>query len=222
MRRPPPPPDKTPLPSRAAVLDLVGGLLALDFANTSSGRGSPAHQEHLRDFETLVQWVKHARVATPPDCDHLRDAAARRPRRAAAIFARALKLRELIWRIGGALAERREIPDALRHELVAAHARSLSFASIKRRDQTFIWVWDPRRDLEAAILGPITLSALSLIMEKDLSRTKRCKNKQCGWLFFDATKNRSRRWCEMRVCGNRAKVRAARQRKKIEAARAPL
>ena len=188
----------------------------MDFTNTSSGRGSPTHQEHLRDFETLVQWVEHARVATPPDCLVMREQAARDPERAAAIFARALAVRELIWRIGGALAERREVPRALRDELVEVHAGSLAFAEIKSRDQAFIWAWDPRHDVEAAILGPITLSALSLLMEKDLSRTKRCEGKECGWLFLDATKNKSRRWCEMRVCGNRAKVRAARQRKKIQ------
>ena len=216
MSRPPSPPDMSRLPSRAGTLDLVGGSLALDFTNTSSGRGSPAHQEHLRDFGTLVQWIEHARVVTPPDCLTLRDEAARRPKRAAAIFARALTLRELIWRIGGALAERRAISGALRDELVAVHAKNLAFAEIKSRDSAFIWAWDPRRDAEAAILGPITLSALSLLMEKDLLRTKRCEGKECGWLFFDATKNNSRRWCEMRVCGNRAKVRAARQRKKIE------
>ena len=207
--------DPSQLPSRAAALDLVGGSLALDFANTSSGRGTPAHQEHLRDFETLLQWVEHARVATPQDCLVMREEASRRPERAAAIFARALAVRELIWRIGGALAERREIAQALRDELVEAHAGSLAFAEIKSRDQTFIWAWDPRRDLEAAILGPITLSALSLLMEMDLSRTKRCEGKECGWLFFDATKNKSRRWCSMERCGNRAKVRAARQRKRI-------
>ena len=216
MKRPPQLPDMSRLQSRAATLDLVGGSLALDFTNTSSGRGSPTHQEHLRDFETLVQWVEHARVVTPSDCLYLREQAARRPKPAAAIFARALAVRELIWQIGEALAERRAITGALRGELVAVHAKSLAFAEIKSRDQAFIWAWDPRRDLEAAILGPITLSALSLLMEKDLSRTKRCEGKECGWLFFDATKNKSRRWCEMRVCGNRAKVRAARQRKKIQ------
>jgi len=216
MTRAPQPSDISRLPSRAATLDLVGGSLALDFTNTSSGRGSPIHQEHLRDFETLVQWVEHARVATPPNCLATRKQAARHPERAAAIFARALAVRELIWQIGGALAERRELTQALRDELVEVHARSLAFAGIKSHCQAFIWAWDPRRDLEAAILGPITLSALSLLMEKDLSRTKRCEGKDCGWLFFDATKNKSRRWCEMRVCGNRAKVRAARQRKKIQ------
>lgn len=31
---------------------------------------------------------------------------------------------------------------------------------------------------------------------------------ECGWLFFDATENKSRRWRQVRVCGKRAKVRA--------------
>jgi predicted RNA-binding Zn ribbon-like protein len=215
MKRPHPR-DMLSLPSRAATLDLVGGALALDFTNTSSGRGSPTHQEHLRDFESLVQWIEHARVVTPSNCVYFREQAARHPKRAATVFARALAVRELIWRIGDALAERRTIAAELRDELVAMHAKSLSFAEIRPRDQAFIWVWDPHRDLEAAILGPITLSALSLLMEKDLSRTKRCEGKECGWLFFDATKNKSRRWCEMQVCGNRAKVRAARQRKRVQ------
>ena len=55
-------------PSRAGSLDLVGGALALDLTNTSSGRGTPGHQEHLRDFDTVMQWVAHARILTPGDC----------------------------------------------------------------------------------------------------------------------------------------------------------
>src|SRR5262249_8663983 len=47
-------------PSRASSLELVGGTLALDLTNTSSGRGTPSHQEHLRDFDTVMQWVRHA------------------------------------------------------------------------------------------------------------------------------------------------------------------
>ena len=85
---------------------------------------------------------------------------------------------------------------------------------MKMRLGSYIWVWDPRRDIQAAILGPITLSALTLLMNKDLLRTKRCAGQECGWLFLDTTKNNRRRWCEMRVCGNRAKVRAARERQR--------
>src|SRR5215831_5130175 len=91
-------------PSRAGSLDLVGGELAWDFTNTSSARDSPARQEHLRGFDTLMQWVEHARIMPPADCAHVRSVLAHHPRRSQRIFARALEMRELIWAIGTALA----------------------------------------------------------------------------------------------------------------------
>ena len=203
------------LSSRAGSLELVGSELALDFTNTSSGRGSPKHQEHLSDFDTVVQWVEHARVIPLPDCAYIRTRAAERPKLARGIFKRVLEVRELIWTIGTALAEQRPVPETLRTDLTIAHAECLRFAEMKVRDGAYIWTWDPRKDMQAAILGPITLSALTLLMDKDLSRTKRCAGLECGWLFFDTTKNSRRRWCEMRVCGNRAKVRAARTRQRL-------
>ena len=201
-------------PSRAGSLDLVGGELAWDLANTSSGRGSSAHQDHLRDFDTLMQWVEHARIMPPSDCAHARAALAGHPRRSRRVFARAIEMRELIWTIGTALAEQRPVSAKLLELLSAAHAENLRHAEMKMRSGSYIWVWDPRRDIQAAILGPVTLSVLTLLREKDLLRPRRCAGQDCGWLFFDATKNNRRRWCDMRVCGNRAKVRAARDRQR--------
>jgi predicted RNA-binding Zn ribbon-like protein len=201
-------------PSRAGSLDLVGMELAWDFTNTSSGRGSLARQEHLRAFDALLQWVEHARVLPPSDCAYARAELAGHPRRSRRIFERAIGMRELIWTIGTALAEQRPVSAKLLELLSAAHAENLRHAEMKMRLGSYIWVWDPRRDIQAAILGPITLSALTLLMDKDLLRTKRCAGQECGWLFFDTTKNNRRRWCEMRVCGNRAKVRAARERQR--------
>jgi len=207
-------PQASTQPSRAGSLELVGGALALDLTNTSSGRGTPSHQEHLRDFATAMAWIAHARIVTPADCAYIRKAGAARPQWGRAFFSRLIEVRELIWMIATALAERRPVPEKLRAALTAAHAESLRCAEIKTRDGAYIWSWNPRRDMQAAMLGPITLSALALLMEKDLSRTKRCAGLECGWLFFDTTKNKRRRWCEMRVCGNRAKVRAARARRR--------
>jgi predicted RNA-binding Zn ribbon-like protein len=164
--------------------------------------------------DPTMQWVEHARVMIPPDCTYVRTTVAKRPKLSRAIFEHVLEVREVVWMIGTALAEQRPVSEELRASLTAAHAESLRFAKMKMRDGAYIWTWDPRRDVQAAILGPITLSALTLLMEKELSRTKRCAGMECGWLFFDTTKNSRRRWCEMRVCGNRAKVRAARARQK--------
>lgn len=52
-----------------------------------------------------------------------------------------------------------------------------------------------------------------LTITGDAARLKRCSEHACAWVFWDVSKNRSRRWCSMRICGNRAKARrwAARQ-----------
>ncbi|GAA0393839.1 hypothetical protein GCM10010357_13330 [Streptomyces luteireticuli] len=52
-----------------------------------------------------------------------------------------------------------------------------------------------------------------LVVTGESTRLKRCAEQACAWVFWDVSKNRSRRWCSMRVCGNRAKARryAARQ-----------
>ncbi|MBB3453767.1 putative RNA-binding Zn ribbon-like protein [Rhizobium sp. BK313] len=59
-------------------------------------------------------------------------------------------------------------------------------------------------------------STLRLIAMPDPDRMKICRN--CGWLFIDRSKNRSRAWCDMAVCGNRAKANRHYRRKKEESA----
>ena len=56
--------------------------------------------------------------------------------------------------------------------------------------------------------------AVRLFTEGDFHRIRECGGHACGWLFYDRSKNNRRRWCEMEVCGNRAKQRrlAARRR----------
>ena len=44
-------------------------------------------------------------------------------------------------------------------------------------------------------------------------RLKACRRDVCGWLFYDRSRNRSARWCQMAVCGNRTKTRAYRARR---------
>ena len=51
-----------------------------------------------------------------------------------------------------------------------------------------------------------------LLASPDRTRVKQCDGERCLWLYLDRTKNRGRRWCEMKTCGNRAKVRAHRRR----------
>ncbi|MDR3493878.1 MAG: CGNR zinc finger domain-containing protein [Ancalomicrobiaceae bacterium] len=199
-------------PSRAGSLALVGGELALDFANTSSGRGTSGHLEHLRRAEDVADWAGHARVILPDDADWLRGRVGGDGALAEDLLGSALDLREHIYVIASELAAGRLAPQPSIDSLTKAHARCVGKAHLKPFERQFFWTWSPRQDPVEAALGPVALSAMTTLMQADLTRVKQCQGEKCGWLFFDTTKNKSRRWCEMEVCGNRAKQKRLTQR----------
>jgi predicted RNA-binding Zn ribbon-like protein len=199
-------------PSRAAVLPLVGGALAFDLTNTSSGRGGPRWLEHLQKAENVVDWARNAKILTGRDAGRLHRLVAADRRLAGRLLDGMIELREVIHAVGVEIAAtaraRRKHMDAL----VRIHAECLARTRLVPSASTFVWVWDPADSPVEAVLGPVVLSALSVLTGADLSRIKRCPGDHCGWLFFDATKNKGRRWCEMEVCGNRAKQKRRRGR----------
>ncbi|MER5257222.1 MULTISPECIES: CGNR zinc finger domain-containing protein [unclassified Streptomyces] len=67
---------------------------------------------------------------------------------------------------------------------------------------------------QRAPLAALAIAWSELVTTGDAARLKRCAEHTCGWVFWDVSKNRSRRWCSMKVCGNRNKSRsyASRQR----------
>ncbi len=196
-----------PPASRADSLALVGGELAFDFTNTSSGRGWPTHQEHLRSARNVVDWARHAKVLGPADAEWLHAAVDSDHELARRLLRRALELRENVYAIAVEVAARRPAPKAGVEALARTHAACLACAKLTPFEGRYVWSWTPRESAVEAVLGPIALSALTTLTQEDLSRIKQCQGEKCGWLFFDTTKNKSRRWCEMEICGNRAKQR---------------
>jgi predicted RNA-binding Zn ribbon-like protein len=194
-----------PPPSRAGSLTLIGGELALDFANTCSGRGFDTLQDHLQRPEHVVAWAGRAKVLPPHEAEWLAQELAERAPLAARLLAEALALREDVYQLGAAIAAGRPAPSERIASLTATHANALARGRLAPVGDNFGWSWNPREAPVEAIVGPISLSALTLLQQADLTRVKQCQGEKCGWLFFDATKNKSRRWCEMEVCGNRAK-----------------
>src|SRR5579863_10161395 len=116
-------PDETL--SRAGTLTLIGGELALDFANTCSGRGWPTLQDHLRSAEHVALWAAHARVLGPEDGHWLAEAVAADEVLGARLLAEALALREDVYQLGVALSAGRTAPPETVENLSRAHARAL-------------------------------------------------------------------------------------------------
>jgi predicted RNA-binding Zn ribbon-like protein len=204
----------SPPPSRAGSLDLIADDLALDFANTESGRGFPSHENHLREAEHVAQWLKHAKALPAEDSDWLKGEVSQRADLAADLMTQAIALREAIHDIGAALGRRAKPPAASLADLSALHARCVAKATLAPGMLSCRWRWSVRAAPVEAALGPIALAAVKLFTEGDFHRIRECGGHACGWLFYDRSKNNRRRWCEMEVCGNRAKQRrlAARRR----------
>lgn len=74
----------------------------------------------------------------------------------------------------------------------------------------------PIRTGPEALLGAIARSAVRTLAGLEPERLKICPNDGCLWFFYDETRNRSRRWCSSTSCGNVAKVRRYRQRRKAD------
>jgi predicted RNA-binding Zn ribbon-like protein len=191
--------------SRASSLPLIGGALALDFANTSSGRGSSNYQDHIRRPSHVAQWAGHACVIALADAEWLATVAEADVILGARLLREALALRENIHELGAALLAGGLVPPERIETLTKAHSRALTRGRLVPIGGNFGWAWSVRDTPVEAVLGPISLSALTLLQQADLTRVKKCDGDECGWLFFDTTKNKGRRWCEMKVCGNRAK-----------------
>jgi predicted RNA-binding Zn ribbon-like protein len=178
--------------------------LALDFTNTSSGRGTALHREHFNRAGDIIDWACHAGILTASDGGGLRSVV-NDGKLAAQLLQRTLALRECIHAIASALAQGRPPSPTDVNDLTGGRGQCLGGAQLVLHNSVFVWTWDPQDAPIESVLGPIGLSALALLTQADLSRVKQCGDDHCGWLFFDTTKNKSRRWCEMEVCGNRAK-----------------
>lgn len=204
--------DSTHFEHRSGSLSLVAGKLALDFANTESGRGSAKHHDHLQTAGDLITWAVHAEIIAKRDAALSQRKFKGQSKPAHRLIRRGISLRETIYQVNLCVIAGQQPNDKLMRSLTAAHAEMLAAATLTPHEGNYAWTWNPRNELTAAILGPITVSAMALLVHTDLSRIKQCRGSHCGWLFFDNTKNKSRQWCDMSVCGNRAKASALRAR----------
>jgi len=121
-----------------------------------------------------------------------------------------------------ALAERGMRQETVRRDALAEINRVLGRSAGTRRlelreDGSFARTFVPVGDAFAGLLIAVVESAADALIEGELDRVRRCGDPRCARVFYDATKNGRRRWCDMATCGNRAK--AARHRMRASAAR---
>jgi predicted RNA-binding Zn ribbon-like protein len=191
--------------------DFIAGAPALDFANTVGGsRERPTH-DHITRYADLVEFAEQRGDIGEGQAKNLLDLAKAQPAAALAVLERALRLRDAIW--SSFPAERNPKPKDVA-TISAESARSAGHMRLVPGAHSYVWSFSDDIDLER-VIWPIARSAADLLTSKtQRSLVRECESDTCSWLFIDKTRNHSRRWCDMGDCGNRAKARRFRERRR--------
>ena len=191
----------------AGNLELLGGDISLDFANTVSTRNPPRSHNYLSSYSELIKWGLHAKVINAKLAERLKKKATKNPDQAKKALLRAIQLREMIYRIFSSIAFGEEVMEEDFAQLNSAYKSVVSRQVITRRKKLYILYWETEEDSLDRIWWPIIISAVELLISPKRARIRRCARREaCDWLFVDQSKNGSRRWCSMNLCGSRAKA----------------
>jgi predicted RNA-binding Zn ribbon-like protein len=187
----------------------VGNDPALDLLNTTPVLAS-GPVDLLESYEDLTRWLAAAGLVSEQDARELRRRFDSTPAGRAAL-ARAKVLREALRALVIAIVNGRAVPgDGLAvvnqalaavpgYQQIVQHGNS---ASPKFESQ-----WQALDENAAGMtLAPLARAAVALLTERDPQLIRKCENPACVLHFYDTSKNHSRRWCSMEVCGNRAKA----------------
>lgn len=212
------PPTNDRAPHRPdPAFTFLGGRLWLDFVNTDDARLG-VRADTIATFGRFVDWLETARVLDAERAAGLRRRAIAQPSGAAAALVEAQRVRTALR----ALAERGrgEQGERTREAALAELNRVLGRAVGTRRveatpDGGYARSFVPVGDVFGGLVIPVVESAVDSLVAGELARIRRCADRRCPRVFIDDTRSHTRRWCDMRGCGNRAKAqrsRAARPR----------
>jgi predicted RNA-binding Zn ribbon-like protein len=191
-----------------------GGWLCLDFANTLEERLSGSPVERLNTYADLLAWSRQAGILDTSEAGRLWEQAKAEPAQAELELVSIKQARELIYRIFDALSRGEAAQAEDMRQFNHLLAETMAHARLVPGESGFTWGWSDERERLESPLWFIVRSAADLLTSPELRYTRVCASEDCGWLFLDTSKNHSRRWCDMKSCGNRAKARRHYTRKK--------
>jgi predicted RNA-binding Zn ribbon-like protein len=183
----------------------------LSFVNTLSGRTTTTPEEKLVSYEALLNWSRETGMVKSEDADRLTSRAKRRQDEAERVVSNARTLRELLHSTFTATSNGKPPPAATLEDLSMLLGGWYRYGRLVPCGESLQWCYGGGEDLDR-VLWEIARTASRLLTSPRLSRVRACAAESCGWWFLDDSKNASRRWCDMKICGNREKIRRFRDR----------
>lgn len=192
----------------------VGGRLWLDFVNTDDARLG-VRVDTIGSFARFASWLEAARIVDAERAAALQRRAVEQPSGASAALVEARRVRAALR----SLAERGRTDQGERaREVTLAEINRVLGRSVGTRrvealpDGGYARSFVPVGDVFGGLVIPIVESAVDTLVLGELMRIHGCADRRCPRVFIDMSRSRTRRWCEMRTCGNRTKAQRSRRR----------
>jgi predicted RNA-binding Zn ribbon-like protein len=185
------------------TLELVGGALCFDFANTINSRRSPEH-DYLLTYSDVVDWAGKVEILSSQQARSLKHRGTQDVKNAEKALKKGQRAREIIYQVFSAIANQARTQDEDLSAITRLYQEAIANAHFVRAEEHYEIQWKTDETFDA-LLWPIISSAEKILVSAELSQVKECPG--CGWLFLDTSKNQSRRWCSMNTCGARDKMR---------------
>jgi predicted RNA-binding Zn ribbon-like protein len=187
---------------------LLGERLCLNFVNTLEKMVKDGPAEFLPGFAELARWGQHARELSEAEVEHSLHWATGSSTEADDLFDRAIRLRSGLTRIFTAIAHGQSPAEGDLAILESEYIRAAPALRLRPAGEHFVWQWSDQTQPVSRLLWEISDSAVHVLTTDDLSRIKECPGaNDCGSLFYDTSRNGTRRWCSMEGCGSRVKMR---------------
>lgn len=190
----------------------VGNDLSVDFANTVR---SPDHPDgSLHSAKDVLAFLLDVEAIDPKEVTQIRKTLAHKHGADVRFFHTALQLRTAVREALQALDTGKKVPPGALETLNSVLSADAGFQQIETvPGQRFEIIYHRTHSDVAYILAPIARAVGHLLVRTD-SKIRKCANPACVRYFYDDSRTGGRRWCEMAVCGNRAKVAAFLRRKR--------
>ncbi len=183
---------------------LVAGNPALDFVNTLDDRFNERTKELLVSYAELVRFTVESGLVTVAQARALRNLPARDEERSG-VFEQAIEFRETLAAVAYALLGGGEVSSADLDTLEVYFKEASATRKLIVDRNLLIWKW-PQKVSLAFPLWTLAQAAADLLSSDRMALVRSCAKETCGWLFLDTSKNHTRRWCDMKLCGNRTKA----------------
>lgn len=186
--------------------ELIAGNPALDLVNTLDWRfRENGPEELLAGFNDLLRFAAQSEILTPKQIRQIVRSATE-PAAAEALVA-CRELREAAAEIFYAAVDSQTPPASQIKIVERCFRQAREHQRLAWSGSRLLWEWLPSESSPDLPFWILSLSTARLLLSEDMRLLRACEKPDCRWLFLDTSKNHTRRWCDMKICGNRMKAR---------------